>query len=305
MNLQHLASFVRVAEHGSFSRAALAMGLAQPALSRQVRQLEVALRVNLLERTGRGVVLTEAGRRLLEHGHAILQGVARAEQDLQASRHEPAGHLVVGLPPSLGRQLTLRLAQLFQTQFPKGSLSVVEGLSAHISEWITTGRVDLGLLHHPEPLASLEMVPLHSESLYLLGLARSPLLSSEGPGGSAPLGPLPLPALADAGLVIPDRTHAIRRLLEQRASQEGVKLQVDWEVSGLPAIIDLVQAGMGHAVLGQQAAESACRTHALCCRPLGEPPLHIALSLAWSASRPWTPLQTEVAQWLRAQIDPS
>lgn len=295
MNLQHLASFVRVAEHGSFSRAALAMGLAQPALSRQVRQLEVALRVNLLERTGRGVILTEAGRRLLEHGHAILQSVSRAEQDLQASRHEPAGHLVVGLPPSLGRQLTLRLAQLFQSQFPKGSLSVVEGLSAHIAEWITTGRVDLGLLHHPEPLASLEMVPLHSEVLHLVGPADSPHLSATSP--------LPLSALADCGLVIPERTHAIRRLLEQRLGQTGVKLQVAWEVSGLPAIIDLVRAGLGHAVLGQQAAQSACQSAAMRSRPLGDPPLQIGLSLAWSASRPWTPLQTEVAQWLRSQID--
>ena len=81
MNLTQLSSFVRVAEMGSFSKAAIELDVPQPALSRQVRLLETDLRVTLLQRTGRGVLLTEAGRRLYEHALAILQLVAHARDE--------------------------------------------------------------------------------------------------------------------------------------------------------------------------------------------------------------------------------
>ena len=107
MNLQQIDTFVRVVESGSFSKAAVLLDMAQPALSRQVRALETELRVALLIRTGRGVVPTDAGRRLLEHGHAIMQRVALAKEDLGAQRDEPVGSITVALPPSMARQLSL------------------------------------------------------------------------------------------------------------------------------------------------------------------------------------------------------
>ncbi|HRM54570.1 MAG TPA: LysR family transcriptional regulator, partial [Ottowia sp.] len=82
MDLKQLSYFVRVAELGSFTRAAAALGVAQPALSRQIRLLEVELRQNLLQRNGRGAVPTEAGALLLEHGRGILHQVARATDEL-------------------------------------------------------------------------------------------------------------------------------------------------------------------------------------------------------------------------------
>lgn len=80
MDLKQLESFVRVAELGSFTRAGLALGVQQPLLSRHVRQLEVEMRQNLLDRNGRGVTLTEAGRVLLEHARGILHQVEVAEK---------------------------------------------------------------------------------------------------------------------------------------------------------------------------------------------------------------------------------
>ena len=86
MDLKQLESFVRVAELGSFTRAGIALGVQQPLLSRHVRQLEVELRQNLLDRNGRGVTLTEAGRVLLEHAKGILHQVEVAQEDLGAVR---------------------------------------------------------------------------------------------------------------------------------------------------------------------------------------------------------------------------
>src|SRR5512133_3444828 len=171
MNLKQLEYFVRVAEFGSFSKAALILNIAQPALSRQVRLLETDLHVTLLTRTGRGVVLTEAGKRLFDHSIGILQLVARATEDIEAARDVPSGRIVIGLPPSMGRMLTLPLVEGFKRALPKARLVIVEGLSTHLSEWIATGRVDLGLVINPEANLALEVTPLLDEPLGLVGPA--------------------------------------------------------------------------------------------------------------------------------------
>ena len=129
MDLKQIAYFVRVAELGSFTRASLTLAIAQPALSRQIRLLEVELRQNLLVRNGRGVTLTEAGRLMLEHGRGILHQVERAREDLGRARGAMAGRVTVGLPPSLARLLTVPLSRAFRTHLPDASLSITESLS--------------------------------------------------------------------------------------------------------------------------------------------------------------------------------
>src|SRR5574338_498160 len=129
-----------------------------------------------------------------------------------ASRDEPVGRIVVGLPPSMGRQLTLPLIDAFRQQLPRARLAIVEGLSAHITEWIVTGRVDLGLVHNPEAAPALEITPILDEALCLVQPAAG--RRGRGRGGR---GPLPLRELPAFPLIVPDRTHAIRRLLETQA----------------------------------------------------------------------------------------
>jgi LysR family nitrogen assimilation transcriptional regulator len=296
MNLKQLETFVRVAEMGSFSKAALVLDTVQPALSRQVRQLEIDLHVTLLERTGRGVVLTEAGKRLFEHSVGILALVARAREDLESSRDEPAGRVVLGMPPSLGRQLTVPLVETFKQQWPRARLAVVEGLSAHVAEWIATGRVDIGLLYNPEPHAALEIEPLRVEPLCLV--------SARGAAGSG-IGetPVTLAELARLPLVIPERTHAIRRLLEAQAALHGVKLDVAWEISSVPAILALVAGGHGHAVLARDALVGNPGGQ-LQARPVVQPELAHTLCVVTSATKQVTPLQKSVLAWLRVQLRP-
>jgi LysR family transcriptional regulator, nitrogen assimilation regulatory protein len=294
MNLKQLETFVRVAEIGSFSKAALVLDTVQPALSRQVRQLEIDLHVTLLERTGRGVVLTEAGKRLFEHSVGILALVARAREDLESSRDEPAGRVVVGLPPSLGKQLTVPLVETFKQQWPRARLAVVEGLSAHIAEWIATGRVDIGLLYSPEPQAALEAEPLRAEPLCLVSRAgRSRQTTST---------PVTLAELAGIPLVIPERLHAIRRLLEAQAALAGIKLDIAWEISSVPAILALVRDGHGHAVLTREALANDGQAQPLVARPIVEPVLVNTLFLATSATKRVTPLQRSVLRWLREHL---
>jgi LysR family transcriptional regulator, nitrogen assimilation regulatory protein len=249
MNLTQLRYFVRVAEMGSFSKAAIELDVAQPALSRQVRLLETDLHVTLLQRTGRGVLLTDAGKRLFDHAIGILQLVAHAREDLGATRDEATGRIVVGLPPSMGRMLTLPLVDAFKQHLPKARLAIVEGLSAHIVEWISTGRVDLGLVHNPDANPAIETMHVLDEPLCLVSAAKDP---ARGDSGRKPE-PLAFAELVKLPLVLPEHTHAIRKLLETQAALAGLKLNIAYEVSSVASILELVRSGHGHAVLAPSA----------------------------------------------------
>ena len=292
MNLKQLEYFVRVAEVGSFSKAAVLLDIAQPALSRQVRLLETDLRAVLLQRTGRGVVLTEAGKRLFEHAVGILQLVAQAREDLEAGRDEPTGRVVIGLPPSMGRLLTLPLVQGFERRLPKARLAIVEGLSAHITEWIATGRVDVGLVLNPQTQEAIEVQPVFEEALCLVSPAQAGRHGQGGQGGQGgqQAAEVEFAGLGAYPLVIPERTHAIRRVIENQAALSRIKLQVAWEVSGVQSMLDLVRSGHGHAVLTRAAVLAGGRPEAFSVRELTQPRLYSRLFLATSATKPSTPL---------------
>ncbi len=279
MNLKQLEYFVQVAELGSFSKAASVLDVAQPALSRQVRALESELKEYLFLRNGRGVALTEAGKRLFDHSVAILQLVAHAREDLGASRDEPIGRVTVGLTPSIGRLLTVPFVMRFRRELPTARLAVVEGLSTHIVEWVTSGRVDVGLVYNPEAQPGLDITPLRHEALGLV----SPAV--KGKRSAAEPQPLPMKELSRFPLIVPERVHAMRRLLETQAALAGVKLDIAWEVSSIPSIIELVRAGHGHAVLTASGVAALAGNGELVMRRLVEPEIVSVLCLVGSAAK--------------------
>jgi len=296
MNLKQLEYFVQVAELGSFSKAAVVLDIAQPALSRQVRSLETELHQQLFLRNGRGVTLTDAGKRLFDHSVAVLQLMAHAREDLGASRNEPVGRVTIGLPPSMGRQLTLPLIDRFKKQLPAARLAIVEGLSTHIVEWVTTGRIDIGLVYNPEAQPGLEITPLLQEQLGLVSHA------PKGKGKRAALPPLPMKELSRYPLIVPERIHAMRRLLDTQAALAGIKLDIAWEVSSVPSIIDLVCAGYGYAVLTASGVAASARAGELVTRRLVDPTPVSVLCLAISAHRRPTPLTQHTMRLLTALV---
>ena len=296
MNLKQLEYFVQVAELGSFSKAAVVLDIAQPALSRQVRSLETELHQQLFLRNGRGVTLTDAGKRLFDHSVAVLQLMAHAREDLGASRDEPIGRVTIGLPPSMGRQLTLPLIDRFKKELPAARLAIVEGLSTHIVEWVTTGRIDIGLVYNPEAQPGLEITPLLQEQLGLVSHA------PKGKRKRAALPPLPMKELSRYPLIVPERVHAMRRLLDTQAALAGIKLDIAWEVSSVPSIIDLVCAGYGYAVLTASGVAASARSGELVTRRLVDPTPVSVLCLAISAHRRPTPLTQHTMRLLTALV---
>lgn len=293
MDLKQLEYFVRVAELGSFTRAAIELDVAQPALSRQVRLLEVELRQTLLVRNGRGAVPTEAGRLLLEHGRGILHQVQRASDDLGRLRGGLSGRVSVGLPNSVARVLTVPLTRAFREALPEARLSISEGLSGSLQEGLANGRLDIVVLYNAQPSRELDITPLFEEPL-LLVRARPPGLHEDPPPG-----PIGLAEVSQLPLVIPSRPNAIRMHVEAQMADIGCRPNVALEIDGVSAILDLVLDGAGCAILSRNALLHTPRPSAYTVQAIGQPPLSIRVSIATSLQRPATPVQKAALQLIR------
>lgn len=283
MDLKQLEYFRHVAELGSFTRASSYLSVVQPALSRQVRQLEVELGQNLFERNGRGVILTDAGTRLLEHARGILTQIGRARQDLEEQRNGDCGHFTLGLPPSLGRSMTVPLVKAFGQALPNVSLATVEGLSVYMLEWLNVGRVDCALVYNAPSSPTLDLQPLLDEQLFLV--APQSTKSAKKLRKT-----ITLAELAEYPLVIPSRPHALRMSVENALASVDQKIRVAHEIESIPAVIDLVRQGYGYAVLPLNAVRSTEWASEVMVKPVLSPTLKTSLSMATSAQRPRSPL---------------
>jgi LysR family transcriptional regulator, nitrogen assimilation regulatory protein len=292
MDLKQLEYFVRVAELGSFTRAALQLGVTQPALSKHLRLLEVELRQNLLIRNGRGASPTEAGKRLLEHGRGILHQVALAKEDLSALRGELAGHVSIGLPPSLSRLLTVPLTRAFKAELPLAQLTFTEGFSVPMLEGLRLGNLDMALLYNPASSADLEQTLLYEESLVLISASQADIGLHRT---------ISLKATSRLPLILPSRPNAFRQLLDHEMTRLGVKPKIVMEVDGLNAILSLVQEGLGHAVLPSYTlahySEGTFTT-----RAIEDPKLNSQLMLARPSQRPATLTQQKAKSLLELVV---
>lgn len=297
MDLKQLEYFVRVAEMGSFTRASVALDVAQPALSRQIRLLEVELRQNLLTRNGRGAIPTEAGKLLLEHGRGILHQVALTREELNASRGALAGKVSIGLPPSLSKLITVPLVKAFKQHMPQAQLLLTEGFSLLMHEGLRVGNLDMCVLYNPDQSSDLEMSTLHEDELVLISPAAT--ASAKGKKKAEPV------ALADVAtlpLILPSRPNAFRILIEGEMMTLGKRPNVIFEVDGLNAILSLVKEGMGHAVLPSYTLSNFDSDSPFSVKPIHSPSIRSQLMMVWSARRPTTQTQKRAMEILSKAV---
>ena len=302
MDLKQIESFVRVAELGSFTRAATALGMAQPLLSRHVRQLEVELHQTFLLRNGRGVSLTEAGKILLEHGRGILHQVALAREELGTVRGALAGHVSIGLPPSLSKLIAVPLIKAFRASLPQAQLTLTEGFSVPMVEGLRAGRMDIALLYNPAPAPDLEISVLHEEALVLISAKGTPISPIAQIPPIAPKKSITLAAVAALPLIVPSRPNAFRILIDSEMMRIGCKPDITLEIDGLNAILDLVKEGQGHAVLPAYTLRNFSSPHPFSTRSIVQPQLLSQLTLVGSARRPTTETHQEAIRITRKVV---
>ncbi|RZA13625.1 MAG: LysR family transcriptional regulator [Lysobacteraceae bacterium] len=289
MDFKQLEYFVRVAELGSFTRAANVLDIGQPALSRQVRQLEVELRQNLFVRNGRGVRTTEAGQILLEQGRGVLHQIQRIHEELSRVNGSLAGRVAIGLPPTVAQLVTVPLMKAFRLRLPHAVLAVSEGMTPSIIEGLVSGRLDVALLYNPTPSPEIDTQPLIEERLVLVGPRTV----------GARRDPITLADVSRLPLVMPGRLHTMRRMLEAEMAGISRKPNIACEVDGFPAILALVLEQTGYTVMPERVIQDSPHPRAFVTRPIVKPELISRLTIATSATRSSTLTQQEVIGLLR------
>lgn len=231
MDLKQLRTFMHVTELGSLTLAAQRLHIAQPALSRQIRQLEEELGVMLFDRDGRGMQLSKAGTLLRDRIAPLLREFERTRAEITGLASRTGGHITVGMPPTLSEACGAALISHHIRNHPEISLSIVTGLSGHLFDWLLRNELDVAFLYDPPSVETLAIEPLGTEELWLVGTNRAGFPHEET---------VPFSTLASLPLVLPGTKHGLRRMLEASAQAKGAQLDVRVEVDSHRVQLELV-----------------------------------------------------------------
>lgn len=222
-----LRAFCSVAELGSLTRAAAALGIAQSVLSRRIAALERTLQGRLFHRTGRGVIATDLALRLQPRARAILAEGDALLEEARGERASPGGLVELGVVPAASRPLVSELATRLQREYPRIRLRATEGYSGQVEDWLAAGRIDIGIFNRygRGQVRDAELL-LQSEIVLVAPRGRVPLKSPE----------LAFRALDGLPLVLPPRPNSLLAALDDLASRQRMTLRIVLE-AGTPALI--------------------------------------------------------------------
>lgn len=283
MEFDQLKAFLTVAETGTFSRAAIRLATTQPILSRKVKMLETVLGADLFHRTGRGVVLSEAGKMLEQYARGILDTAEDARTAIQALGASPVGHVTIGLPSSIGTVLSVELVQEFRLAFPNVSIKVMEGYSGHVLEWLIAGRLDIAVLYDSPALRSKTLDSDHilTDELFLIGSPQDPAYLGNGPVRAS--------RLADIPLVLPSRPHGVRVLVDDALARSGgAAALVQTEIDAMHSMLGLAESGMGYTILSYSSVRELVLAKRLRIWRIVDPTITRTLVITTTTQRPST-----------------
>lgn len=246
MDLRQLRYYLEIVDQGSITRAAHKLGVAQPALSLHLKNMEEDLGPALLLRTSKGVQPTAAGTILARRARSIVDDFTRLKEEIQSLENDPTGTVRIGLPGTISSIVAIPLLNALRERYPRITLTVAEAMSGFVGEWLKEGQIDIGVLYAPISDRGFTSVELVEEELVVIS---SP---------EAPLDPvLTLPDLMGNSLILPSRGHGLRDLLDRHANEEGVDLTVTVEIDSYANIAKLVASGIGISILPRHAVTAA------------------------------------------------
>ena len=292
-DLGRLQLFVRVAEEGSLTRAAAATGITQPAISRKISKLEEECGGRLFLRTGRGVSLSELGRRLLPKAQSILRELDELSDEVSVRGRLPAGEVRIGALPSLHLSLVIPLLKLQLARFPGVRMHVQEGSAGQIDQWLANGLVDIGLTYRYGRKASTDVERMVRVGSFLLGPPGDALTASST---------VDFCQLDGLPLVLPSAPSAVRLLLNQLAKRAHIHLNVVMEAdSGQIQKAAATHAGI-YTVMPAHAAADELAAGRLQAARIVSPRIDRDIALGMTPARPASHAAREIAKVIRSMI---
>jgi DNA-binding transcriptional LysR family regulator len=272
MDLRRLEIFAKVAELGSFSRAAQALALTQPTVSEHVRALEEELGVQLLDRLGRGAAPTRAGQLLLGYAQRMLVLSREARQAMDQFQGRLSGELIVGGSTIPGEYVLPALVGKFKAKQADISVVLLIGDSRQVSEWVDEGRVELAVVGARPRQRALDARELMGDELVVV---------------------VPVADLQAEPMVVRERGSGSREALERALATVGTGLgafRVVGEMGSTEAVKQAVRAGVGVALISKRAVADECRAKLVACVRVSTMPVARAFYLVTHRERTRSPL---------------
>lgn len=255
IDVKQVHYFMMLAEHGTISKAAVALGLAQPSLSEHIVRLEKKLDTKLAIRGPRGITLTEAGRLLAREGQGLIEAARNLTDGLHHLRNDLSGTVSIALPPSLSSVLSIPLAETVRLEFPQIKLHITEGLTGHILDWVDREEIDIGFVYMKLPASNFQTSPLLREEVFLVSARDNVPAPVDADGNFV----IDAAQLAKLPLAMPSLPHSARHEIERFAREKGIELDVVMELDSLSQIVEMVSRASAHTFLPHAPVADAVR----------------------------------------------
>jgi DNA-binding transcriptional LysR family regulator len=241
MDFANLKAFTSVAEHGSFSAASEMLYLTQPAISKRIAALEQELDVELFDRIGRHVTLTEAGKALLPRAQKILLEVEDSRRAIKNLSEEVSGLLSIGTSHHIGLHRLPPVLRAFTRDYPEVELDIHFMDSEEACRAVEHGELEMGIVTLPlQRSAKLKTRLIWPDPMSVIVGKAHPLYKSKQ---------LSLKQLAEHKAVLPARGTFTREIIEQAFDQQNIEVNISLSSNYLETIKMLVSVGLGWSVL--------------------------------------------------------
>ena len=275
VDLRHVRYFIEIAEQGSFSRAARSLGVAQPALSRQLKALEETLGALLFHRNGRGIALTAAGEIFFSHARSVIEHLSLAQREIASLQGVPRGVVKLGLPPSVCATILRPLVTMVAERHPQISLRIEEAISTNLAEWLETAKLDLAVVYLHRGKPGFDSEALLTEELLLV---HHPDLQVAGPVTPQELARVPL--------ALPTAPSALRQLIETGLAGHDLKPNIRFAIDSVLVLKGLAMDGTASTILPYAAVQAEVGAGMLQVTPIVAPVLTRTMALLLPNGRP-------------------
>ncbi|WP_134699424.1 LysR family transcriptional regulator [Ammoniphilus sp. YIM 78166] len=240
MELRDLKSFIEVANHKSFSKAASHSYVSQPALSKAVKKIEEELHVELFERSKRELKLTDAGKIVYQQGVKALLPLTELTVLLDELMNIEAGEIKIGIPPLIGTLFFPAIARMLHEKYPKVSLELIELGAKRISELVDQGQIDLGIIVLPNDPSKFNITPFIRDEFVLFihkdhDLAQQPAVY--------------LHQLKEERFILFSQEFTLHDYIRQACTAAGFTPTVSYRSSQWDLIMELVASRLGITIL--------------------------------------------------------
>jgi LysR family transcriptional regulator, transcription activator of glutamate synthase operon len=290
MELRHLRYFEAVARYSHVTRAAAELHIAQPALSKQISQLEQELGVALFDRVGRNVRLTEAGEALLPHARTVMAQVEAARAAMAERIGLRRGRATVGTPPTVGTLLLPQALSAFHKRYPGIELRVHEAGVQTLLDLMETGLTDVAIVTLPVEDSQLTVVPLFTEDLVIAVWRTHPLAQREQ---------VQMGDLREEAWVLSPANYELRESTLDACRRAGFAPRVVLDGGETDTLLRLVAAGVGIALVPRMAVQHSADLVGL---TVSDMDVRRSLGVVWRGDRVASPAARALREFLVEQL---